>query len=174
MATKKPTTLNQRRLMELIHYEPSTGIFTWRVSTHGGKGGITPGTVAGFDNGKGYMSIGCDGKKYSSHRLAWLYVHGEFPPQTIDHIDGDKGNNRLANLRLANHSENCQNLKRARRHNKSGFLGVYEFHGKFKTQIKIRGKQIHIGCFDTAVAAHAAYLEAKLKYHPFQTLGETP
>ena len=93
---KYNTVLTAERLRELLNYDPLTGVFSWRVN---GRGRSGVGTVAGGSNHK---RIAIDKKEYFVHRLAWLYVHGCWPTEDIDHINGDPSDNRIANLREAN------------------------------------------------------------------------
>ena len=154
------STLTQERLRELLHYDPETGIFTWRVN----RGCVKAGAVAGSYMTNGYLHFGIDGRTYMNHRLAWLYVHGEMPPDMIDHVNHIKDDNRIANLRLADMSLNKQNQKRALSNNKSGFLGVHYAKG-WRAAIRIDGKQVHLGRFKTPEEAHQAYLAAKRRFH---------
>lgn len=90
--------LTAERLRELLHYDPSTGEFKWRVY-HGAR--AWPGASAGGWNQTGYVLIGIDGVKYLAHRLAWLYVHGTWPPRSLKHRNFLRYDNRLENLLLA-------------------------------------------------------------------------
>jgi hypothetical protein len=103
-------TLTAERLREILGYDPETGLFTRLVRT----GRIRAGEVAGTAHSRGYRSIVIDGRVYLSHRLAWLYVHGEWPPEQIDHINRNRADNRLVNLRAAKQSQN--NVRAAERH----------------------------------------------------------
>lgn len=91
---------------ELLHYDPETGIFRWKVALTNSVG---VGLVAGTLGSRGYWHIRIGGTTYASHRLAWFYVHGEWPTQVIDHIDRDRSNNRIANLRDVSLSDNNRN-----------------------------------------------------------------
>ena len=138
-------------LRELLDYSPDTGIFVWRVSI----GAARAGTVAGTSC-RGYCRIMVFGKRYSAHRLAWLFVHGEWPKLQIDHINGKRSDNRIANLREATNAENGQNqLGR----------GVSRSGKRWEARIRLGGPQIRLGSFDTQEEAHAAYLAAKLALH---------
>lgn len=160
-------TLTQARLKELLHYDPETGAFTWRVR----RGGpATPGSRAGSVTYKGYLYIGIDNERHMAHRLAWLYMTGAWPGDQIDHRDTNKMNNRFANLRLATNSFNGQNRTRAHTGSATGVLGVGVRRGRFIARIRVCGKTVHIGCFSTAEAAHAAYVQAKRELHPGNTL----
>lgn len=163
--------LTSERLRELFEYSPDTGIFTFRVS----RGRRRAGSVAGNLQKDGYMAIGVDSRHYLSHRLAWLYVNGSWPVDRIDHADGDRSNNRIANLRDVSHSENLRN-QGFRADNTSGFKGV-SFHKathRWKAQIHIGGKSCHIGLYDTQEDAHAAYARtaADLGYSSRHIYGE--
>lgn len=163
----KQDLLNVDRLREALHYDPLTGIFT-RIKTS--QPSRWCGKPAGSYNKVGYCYINILGGLHLAHRLAWLYMHGEWPNGSVDHINGNPSDNRICNLRVASHAENMQNLSRAKRGSASGVLGV---HKKSRNAVKpwsasitINRKKIHIGCFDTVEKAHAAYVQAKRKLHP--------
>jgi hypothetical protein len=158
----KEAKLTAERLRELLNYDPETGVFTWRVSR---RATARPGSVAGTITPKGYRNIWIGGN-YRAHRLAWLYVHGKWPDHEIDHIDGNRANNAIANLRDVTRSVNHENLRCARSDNAHGLLGVSPSKGKrWKTSITVNGKWQHLGTFKTPEEAHAAYLEAKRRLH---------
>jgi hypothetical protein len=165
MATRD---LTAQRLRELLHYDPDTGVFTWRAS----RGRARRGAAAGMVNHHGYVEIGIDNIAHRAHRLAWLWVHGQWPAKHIDHINGDMRDNRLCNLRDVDRVINMQNMKRARVDNKSGLLGVCECKrsGRWIASIGFNGKQHRIGRFDTPELAHEAYLYAKRRLHQGGTL----
>lgn len=169
MATKNSIPLTQERLRELLHYDEATGIFTW-IKQVGSRGVI--GCNAGTPHGNGYISIQIDRTLYYGHRLAWLYVYKAWPKKEIDHIDGNRTNNSLINLREASRSENNQNLKRARSDNKSNLLGAkyIKSSGKYHARIKIEGKEKHLGSFMSAELAHKAYVDAKRIHHTYGTI----
>ena len=160
------TELTQERLKELLHYDHDTGIFT-NLKSRGKR--IKIGSVAGTKNSNGYVHIQIDYKKYQAHRLIWLYVYGEFPEKSLDHINEVKDDNRLVNLRLATHQENHQNQSSPQTNNTSGYLGVYWHKGakKWRAQIQVNGKKKYLGYFDTAEEASKAYVTAKRKLHQF-------
>ena len=155
--------LTAERLRELLHYDPETGVFTWRESRHNH---VRVGTIAGHNN-HGYLRIHIGDKSYGAHRLAWLHVYGKWPSDQIDHIDGKPLNNRIINLREAIHAQNVQNQYRPHTNGQSGLLGVTHSFGKWKAQINVSGKKIYLGTFESKETAHAAYLAAKRSFHGF-------
>lgn len=155
--------LTQERLMQKVHYDPISGIFTWKK----GRGPVKGGSVAGRPHFQGYVRISIDYKDYLAHRLAWLYVHGEWPSDEIDHANGNKTDNRIENLRQATRAENCRNVKVHKR-NRLGIKGVSERDDcvkRFSSQIRIDGKVRQLGRYETAEEAKAAYDEAALKHY---------
>lgn len=161
--------ISAARLRELLHYDPATGVFTW-IHAAGWHGRIKAGSVAGHRRRDGYIQIEVDGCTYTAHRLAWLYVTGGWPANGIDHRHGVRSDNRWSELRPATQMQNLQNMRKARSDNKSGLLGVSLVGARAKAEIQVGGKRKHLGYFDTPELAHAAYLEAKVRYHEFQTL----
>ena len=159
--------LTQETLKALLHYDPVTGVFTW-LSRPGRKAWNTryAGRVAGFDwrpsgCGTTYRSIRIFDWPFLGHRLAWLYMTGEWPVMGVDHIDLNGLNNRWANLREATKAQNGHNT-RAPRTNTSGFKGVslHKQTGRYRAYIRVDGRQRWLGYHDTAEAAHAAYARA--------------
>lgn len=152
--------ISQGYLKSILHYEPETGLFTWIVNK---SSRIKLGNKAGNISNAGYIRIGIDGVNYMAHRLAWIYSYDENPELHIDHIDENKQNNALLNLRLLTHAENKQNTRKPRSDNKIGVLGVYhdKSSNKYKSQININGKRTSLGYFDTVELAENAYLYAK-------------
>lgn len=152
-------------LREIINYDKVSGLFTWIKAGPRRK----VGAVTGHKTKDGYVVIGFCGKVVKAHRLAWLYMTGEWP-KSIDHIDGNGYNNSWENLRLCEQSQNVQNLRKSRSDNKVGLLGVSMRQGKYIAQIRHSGKSIHIGCFDNPSDAHIAYLNKKRELHEFCTI----
>lgn len=160
-------TLTAERLRELLHYDPETGIFRRRARIMSRD---RPSSMAGRITGNkpvhyGYGQIGVDNVVYQAHRLAWLYTHGRWPADEIDHINLDRLDNRLINLREATREQNGRNLKKSKA-NKTGLKGVSRHHdGRYSAQIHLRRKKHHLGLFDCKAAAHFAYVVASDKLH---------
>ncbi len=150
--------ITHERLLQVLHYDPLTGIWTALINRRRTRAGSHPAVL----NTQGYIQLGVDGRIYLSHRLAWFYVHGVWIDE-VDHRDLDKTNNRLANLRDATRSQNSAN-KPAQSNNKSGLKGVSWFPGSvsnpWRAAIGYEKKQIHLGLFSTKEEAHAAYVAA--------------
>jgi len=149
--------ISHARLLELLHYSPTTGTFTWRVS-RGNQ--VRRGDRAGCLH-EGYWQIKIDGTLYYSHKLAWFYVHGVWPEEEIDHKNGTPPQNPIRNLRPASRCQNMWNRKMPCS-NTSGFKGVsfYRRNGKYRAQIMQFGKKKHLGYFDTPEQASAVYVAA--------------
>lgn len=162
--------LTQQRLKELLHYDPETGLFSWRDTPRTPGRRHSPGDIAGTVHRKtGYVRIGIDGTKYYAHRLAWLYMTGEWPDEQIDHRDTNRANNRWGNLRLATNQQNAINMKRPK-DNTSGAKGVLwsKQSGKWVARLVVNGRQLHGGFFDTVEEASAAYVRlAKMHFEEF-------
>lgn len=159
--------LTQSRLKKLVHYNLETGVFTWLKRENSQWNGKWAKKRAGWiRNGKSgiYRQISVDDKKYYEHRLAWLYVTGNWPVE-IDHINGDKVDNKFCNLREAHGSQNHYNKTMS--NNTSGYKGVFFCNQKKKwlARIQANKKQIHLGTFKTPEDAHSAYCIAADKYH---------
>ena len=154
--------LTQKRLKELLNYDPETGVFTWRKTV--GSRGIA-GSVAGSLRKNGYVSIMVDKTSVYAHRLAWLYVYGEMPSKEIDHINHSKTDNSISNLRCVSHAQNGKNTS-IPSDNKSGAVGVIKdkINNKWMAYINANGKRIHLGRFVEFDKAVAARKDAELKF----------
>lgn len=162
-------SLTAARLREVLHYDPDTGVFTWVKPTNRR---IRVGAVAGCIDGKhGHrIIIGIDGDLHLAHRLAWLYMTGEWPEHEIDHKNGDRMENPFDNLRDATRKLNQQNQRRARCDSKSGIQGVRAVGENFRASIRVDGSPVSLGTHPTSDQASAAFVEAKRLYHPGNTL----
>lgn len=145
--------MTRAELFDLFDIDLEAGTFRWRVKT-GGR--VKVGEVAGNKDRGGYLNLMVRGRRYGLHRLMWLAAHGSFPEFDIDHINGDKADNRLSNLRGATRSQNLANLKRMHPKNTSGVRGVFWNSQKAKWQAK-HGQSKHIGFFASIEEARAAY-----------------
>ena len=152
--------LNKPRLCELFDYDPLVGDLVRRVS----KANQLAGSIAGSVNAKGHINVQVDGKLYAAHRIAFLIVHGWLPKE-IDHINRDKTDNRIANLRPATSSQNKGNIGLLAS-NQSGYRGVSlnRRSQKWHAQIKINGKQTYLGRFDLPEDAAVAYNNAAIAH----------
>ncbi len=158
MTTSKEakSTLTAEWLRENMVYVPETGTLMWKVRGPG----RTVGKPLGSKNWDGYVAVKVAGTFYYIHRLAWFYTHGEWPEIAIDHIDGNRSNNAISNLRLATHSQNAAR-KKTKRH-VAPARGVMPQGPGFVARIYMNGKRHYLGYFKTVAAASAAY-EAKAK-----------
>lgn len=156
-------------LRSVLDYNPGTGVFKWKVRS---SARTYPGDVAGGLEKEGYRQLTFKRRIYFEHRLAWLYVYGEWPKNKTDHINGDKADNRISNLRDVTQSQNMQNQKRAMRNNSLGFLGVRRTKrpDKFAATISINGKQRRLGWFDSPELAHEVYMQHKKIHHISQNV----
>lgn len=161
----------------LIKYFPETGAFQWNerlphiVQMYGGD----PKSCGmwntrylhkpvGTLNSKGYLVTRIMGRAYKLHRLAWFMVHAEWAEE-IDHINGDKSDNRIANLRSVTRAENMKNKPKYKQ-NSSGVIGVgwHKTTNKWIAKIRINGRDYHLGIFETIEGAAAARAAAEVRY----------
>ena len=154
--------LTAEYLRSILHYDPATGIFTWKVRT---AKRVKVGDIAGCPNGDGYLQIRVCSRKYRAHRLAWLYHFGEWPEDQIDHINRNRSDNRISNLRDISHKQNLQNTGKYS-NNTSGHPGVswHKQSAKWQVKIKHNYKQIHLGYFSILEEAIAARKAAEKLY----------
>jgi len=144
-----------------LAYDPETGLLTWR-NPKGTK--VKAGDVAGHINAKGYVVIHMHGRAWLGHRLAWAMMLGEWPHLAIDHINGQPGDNRWANLRLATKQQNGRNRRREH-NNSSGRRGVtwHKANRRWRARVTVSGKEILVGMFPTIEAAEAALVATERK-----------
>ena len=165
---------------KLFHYNSETGEFVWkqRDASMFSNGKISAetkakrfntryaGKSATVNHSNGYKNVSVMGYSFiRAHRVAWAIFHGAWPTDDVDHINGDREDNRIANLRLATRSENLRN-KRKFPKNKSGYVGVsfYKERGNWNAKIGVNGKYINLGYFSTKEEAAKARAEAEKKY----------
>lgn len=176
-----PKRLTQEQVRSLLHYDPDDGVFTWRerpesdfcdVRTWRSWNSKFSGKPAGHIHKElGYLQLARD----YGHRLAWLYMTGEYPNFEVDHKNGSRADNRWDNLRDLTKSHNSQNLHGPRN---GKFLGVplgVSYHDRltskpYAARISYAGRKKHLGYFSTAEEAYAVYLEEKRKHHPGCTI----
>lgn len=162
--TKHHVSINE--LKNVLRYDPIEGNFYWLQDV---AKNVKKNDCAGCTESNGYISIRYKGKGYKAHRLAWLLSYGIWPTSLIDHINGQRNDNRLSNLREATPSQNGQNRK-PNKSNRTGFKGVSPHHGKFKADIKHSGKRWFLGLFDTAQEAANAYAETAQQFHTYNNV----
>lgn len=157
--------LTAERLREILYYDPLNGVFLRRVNSRRRKNMLVPaGTFGAF----GHIAIYVEGFPYQAHRLAWLYVYGQWPSNVIDHINGDPADNKISNLRSVSQLINAQN-RRNGKIGKSTPLGVSTLSRnipkRFTASITANAKRIFLGYFATPEEAHLAYITAKRIHH---------
>lgn len=156
---------NADEVRSLLDYRPDTGDLVWRVSRRGGR--AKPGDVAGYLAADGYLVVSIRQRGYQAHRLVWLHVHGKWPERHIDHINGNRRDNRIGNLRDVSVQVNAQNRRKAASNNRSsGMLGVYKATpNRWGAKIGHVNERIYLGMYPTPEQAHEAYLSAKRAMH---------
>lgn len=164
--------LTHARICEALHYEPTTGVFTWAIKRKGTKG---IGRVAGGLDADGYWRIKINYQEIKAHRLAWMYVYGVWPQCELDHINHSKTDNRISNLREVSRSENLQNRPMLK-NNLSGYRGVHweADRKRWRASIAIGGKQRIIGRYVDRHAAYAAYCAAAAVSHTHNPVTGAP
>lgn len=176
--------LTAEQLRTVLHYDPDTGLFRWRDGIGHWRAGLLAGTkmrtratgndyvVIGIGTtsrgiyDREYIAIGVQKRVYRAHRLAWLYVYGQWPDRQIDHINGNSLDNRIANLRLATNYENSLN-RGLRRNNTSGIKGVSwsKRSKKWLVHITVNRRIMHLGLFNTIEEAQAVRVDAAQRLH---------
>ena len=163
MPIRMKSDISAEFLRSFMSYDPETGLFI-RMVRAGPRGGDLGSVVASQRDNCGYLVIKILGRYYAAHRLAWLSVFGEWPKEEIDHVNGDRADNRIANLRGATRSQNNRNT-RLRKDNKIGLKGMSARpNGRYQARIRIDKKTIWLGTFDTPEEANAVYASAAIHY----------
>ena len=146
----------------MLEYNPITGLFRNVAPC---SNNATKDWYAGSDQcGRSY-SVWFDGKNQRAHRVAWYLMTGEWPDDTIDHINGNAKDNRWCNLRVVTQQTNNRNILKPRAHNKLGVQGVRPKGNGFIARITVNGRECYLGFFKSIELASKAYQEAKLIYH---------
>lgn len=153
----------EKALREVLCYDPASGLFVWLKTVHSHA---TMYTFAGTINKKGYRVIQFHKIMFRANRLAIWFTTGKWPESVVDHIDGNKSNDRLKNLRDVTQSINMQNQCKPHKRNKSGYIGVSIQNGKYIAQINYKdfGGVKYLGSYDTPEEAHGVYLATKIDY----------
>lgn len=163
--------ISLKRLKDLLSYDPETGIFRWVKRT---SNRVNIGDIAGEIDDHGHRGIRIDSYRYRAHRLAWLWVYGRLPADDlqIDHINGERDDNRIVNLREVTGSINQQNRRGASKNSTTGVLGVHPTKNGYRVRLKVNGKELVCGYFrkDQFEEAKAFALEMKRKHHPGCTI----
>lgn len=148
------TKLTQKYLKSVLNYNPDTGIFIWLKTRHHHRVGCVAGGLAP----KGYIRINLLHKLHLAHRLAFLYITGDWPNGDVDHINRNPSDNKWCNLRECSTSANCSNVEKPK-NNTSGYKGVHwhSINKKWYAAICINRRQIHLGTFPTKEDAALAY-----------------
>lgn len=149
----------------MLNYDPATGVFTWRVRpSFNVEAGSIAGSIKPEKDGRRYRQIRILNRIYLAHRLAWFYVHSEWPTDVIDHINSDGLDNRMSNLRSASLTQNHAN-KRQQSNNTSGVKGVSwnKAAGKWRAHIQLQGTQLYLGSFADKADAAEAYRRAAIE-----------
>lgn len=160
--SKRAEKAREAEIREWLSYDLETGIFRWKKQRPGGSKKV--GDVAGYVHKiTGYVHIQVLGRIVSGQRLAWWFVHGEWPALLMDHVNGNRADNRIANLRQANPSQNTANHRGTRRP-KNGYFGVHAAHGSpgWVARVFYRGRTVGLGTFPTPEEAARAY-DAKVR-----------
>lgn len=152
-------------LEENVSYDKDSGVFSWKKK----RQGVAIGKFGNLEK-TGYVRVKFLNKKYLAHRIAWLMVYKQWPEDQIDHINGNRSDNRISNLRVVDQSGNSQNCQFAQKNNQSGYFGVHASGKKWRAQIRINKKLKHLGLFDTPELASMAYIEAKRSMHTTCTI----
>ncbi len=160
-----PIQVDVASVRQWLDYDPECGTFRWKSSP---ARNVSAGALAGCVTANGYLQIRINGRSFKAHRLAFALVHGaDHLGDCIDHIDGDRLNNRISNLRVVAPRVNSENRRTAAINSTSALLGAFRRSRdrKWVSQIAVRGKQIWLGVFETELEAHKAYIDAKRRLH---------
>lgn len=159
---------NITRLKQLLNYDPLTGILTWKKNHFS----VKIGQIAGAVDDRGYRRISVNGKSYLAHRIAWTFIHDAWPNNQIDHINGNRDDNRATNLRDVTNRTNIINSYKHRNGKLPGATYLKRLKQRkhpWQAQIRMNGRQTFLGCFATKEEAHKAYMKV---YNELESLCE--
>ncbi|EDW0102783.1 HNH endonuclease [Salmonella enterica subsp. salamae serovar 6,7:z:1,5] len=157
---------------ECLPYDADTGLLYWKPrpiehfkspQAHATWNKRFSNKPAGSPNDQRYIQIGMKHKLYKAHRIIWALKYGEYPSEFIDHINGNRQDNRIENLRVVSASENCHNVK-LRHNSTSGFIGVVRCNSGFRSYIQANGKRVHLGVYPSMEEAIAVRKAAEIKH----------
>lgn len=162
--TKPSVEIPTERLFEVFNVDFELGLLFWKIKS---AKQIKIGKGLGWKNANGYLMVGLDYKQTMVHRIIWAMKYGVWPKNQIDHINGNKTDNRIKNLREVTNAQNCANRKKSSILSKTGIRGVFfdKNRKKFRAQITKNGKSTHLGMFMTVEDACAAYIAASQQLH---------
>jgi hypothetical protein len=156
--------ITHEELTQILNYDPQTGCLYWKSP----RPKIKVGAKAGHLHRRGYINLEINGKHYAAHRIVWMYVTGRFPEKMLDHINGNKTDNRFENLREATNGQNRANSRTTNKHGLKGvrLLPWIKEGGRcWEAKITANGRVRYIGCFFSKEEAHQAYCEEAKKAH---------
>lgn len=153
--------LSAERVRYLFDYDKDRGVLVVRVSNSNRS---TVGKVPSC-NSSGYVRIRVDTILYKRSRVIWLHQTGRWPINHIDHINGNRSDDRIENLRDVSRKTNQQNMRKAYSTSSTGLIGSHAHGQKYRAEISLNGKNVHLGVFETAINAHEAYVKAKREFH---------
>ncbi len=156
------TKLTAKKLKEILDYDPTTGEFRWKTRT---AYCVVVGSIAGLKGKGDYRTVSILRQRHLLHRLAFLWMTGNWPGAEIDHINGKVWDNRWCNLRAATHQHNSFNSKRNKDKKLPKGIRFHNGSKKYEARICINYESRYLGLFEAPEDAHAAYIEAARKYH---------
>lgn len=155
--------MNEELIKRLLRYDPETGFLHWREDRRRCKSGSVAGNI---HKGSGYIRVEVDGKGMSAHRVAWFLHHGQWPVDQIDHINKDKTDNRIENLREATNGQNRANTRSSSKHGLKGVAFKPWLKDRpWEARITASKRVLSLGCYPTKEEAHKAYCDAAKRLH---------
>jgi hypothetical protein len=161
---RRNTPMTAEFIRNIMNYDQETGEFSWREGRRFRGVRAAPGESVGRINNIGYVTVTICNIAYFAHRLAWLYVHGEWPADVIDHRDGNPSNNAFSNLRAATQAQNSRNRRKSAS-SASRFKGISKSNSNYRAYIMLDNVHTYLGTYQTQEEAHAVYRAAAEKLH---------